>query len=104
MRESCAAGARGSGLLLEGARGSDGTKTSVPEASAEPGGDGCKNNTETSSLAQQFRTRLSIVGVRNQTHQRTDKIPPKLGKEQSKLRSNPEVMIKPKVALTWVCE
>lgn len=81
-----------------------GQKPPVPEASAEPGGDGCKNNTETSSLTQQFRTRLSIIGVLNQTHQRTDKIPPKLGKEQSKLRSNPEVMIKPKVALTWVCE
>lgn len=81
-----------------------GQKPPVPEASAEPGGDRCKNNTETSSLTQQFRTRLSITGVLNQTHRRTDKIPSKLGKEQSKLRSNPEVMIKLKVALTWVCE
>lgn len=59
---------------------------------------------ETSCLAQWFGTSLSIIGALNQTHQRANKIPPKLGKEESQVQNHPEVMIKPKPTLTWVCE
>ena len=80
-----------------------GQKPPHPEASTEPRGGGCKNTTETSCPVQWFRTSLSITGALNQTHRRPNKNPPKLGKEQRWLH-NPEVMIKPKLALTWVCE